>query len=419
MFRLKCVNREGEQKVFTYNQHTSELLDEAGNSVLPKNDKTWGKPLHYISPEDPGKKIRSVHTLKISLGLACNYSCSYCSQAFQVAHASKSTTADVDIFLRNLDTWLEGKPKRIELWGGEPLLYWNKIEKLMPVLKERYPDASYLIITNGTMLTEAIIDKMDEWDMEVAISHDGPGMAARGPDPLLDDNNLEMWRNLHERLGKKGKFGFNAVLTPISYDVNAIIDWFEERFGPEVNVGIEGLVHDYGGENSKFSAAQLRDFTEKLTLAIMDKSALRSASIRRRIESFTNTVINGRPSDVIGQKCGMDREDRLTVDLLGNVLTCQNTGSEGDFKIGHVRSFDKIKLNTSWHWKHRSECPTCPVLQLCAGSCMFLEGTEWEASCNAEFAYGMAVMAGTIFLLTGYIMTEIEGHMIRPGNNNG
>jgi uncharacterized protein len=416
MFKLHTENREGVKKIFLYNPHTSEFLHEDGTNVLEVTPRIWKNP-HKVSPENPGKKIHEIKTLKIQLGLACNFTCSYCLQSSSIQKASKTTTADVDIFLKNLDKWLEGRPDRIELWGGEPFLYWNKIKKLVPALREKWPDIRILIISNGTLIDDEILDQIDEWNIEFAISHDGPGYHVRGEDPLDDPEKFAMFDKIEKRL--HGRMSFNAVLTPSSYNVAKVIDWFENKFGRPINVNFEGVVHDYGGNNSSFTKEQLSDLTSQLTMQLLDGSALRSFGMQEKIEGFINSIARGRPSSAFGQKCGMDREDKIAVDLLGNVMTCQNVGSESQHKIGNVQSFERISLNTAWHWSHRAECSTCPLLQLCAGACMYQEGKQWESSCNSEFAYNTAFLAAAIYLATGYLLTYIEGHMVRPGNNNG
>ena len=110
----------------------------------------------------------------------------------------------------------------------------------------------------------------------------------------------------------------------------------------------------------------------------------------------------------------MDRNDYIAVDLLGNVMTCQNTGGIGKHRLGHVRSLDKVELTTATHWSLKQECQSCPVLQLCKGSCMYLEGEQWAASCNSEFALNKGILAGALFFITGMMLERIEGEMIRP-----
>lgn len=418
MYKLNTIDKDGIRSVYLYNPHTSELSYEDGRPFFAETQHTDWTDAVAISPDSPGKKIRAPKRLKIQLGLGCNYSCSYCLQSSEVLKASASSTADVGIFLKTLDTWLEGEPKRIEWWGGEPFLYWHKLKILIPDIAKRFPNTKQTIITNGSMLTDEIIDFMDQYNIGMAVSHDGPGQAIRGPDPFDDPETGEMIRKLFRRLSPKNDITINAVLTPVSYDMSAVIDWFKNKLGDDCpTVFFEGVVHDYGGGDASFTPELLMDFQTKLTQQIIDGTALRSPKILMVIDDFIKSLSHRRPSKSVYQKCGMDRDDQMAVDLLGNVLTCQNIGADGDLKIGHVRSFDKIKLDTSWHWSKREECGACPVLQLCKGACMYQDGKQWESTCNAEFAFNLAILSGAMYFLTGSIIDTIDGHIIRPGSN--
>ena len=98
----------------------------------------------------------------------------------------------------------------------------------------------------------------------------------------------------------------------------------------------------------------------------------------------------------------------IAVDLRGNVMTCQNTGAKGAHKIGHVADFDAIALDTATHFAFRPECMACPVVQLCKGSCMFLEGDFFAQSCANEFAFNMGIMMAAIWHLTGMVVVGAE-----------
>lgn len=415
MFTFVMAKEDGGTTKLLYDPHTSELTWEDGRSVFaPEDSLNWGQPVFAVSPETPGRKIRSPNRLKIQLGLGCNYSCSYCLQGAEIHKASATSTRDAEIFLKTLDTWLEGEPSRIEFWGGEPFLYWKKLEILVPALRKRFPKASFGTVTNGTLLTREIIDKLVEWDFSMGMSHDGPAQHVRGPDPFDDPEQKVIIDYAVERLGSRNKMSFNAVLSTASYDPDAVINWFKQRY-PTMTVTFEGVVHDYeGAVNSRFTKDQLNKLMQNVTLQVIQGTALRSASVNQRFIDFENSLKQKRPSSVLTQKCGMDRPDAIAVDLLGNVMTCQNVGGQGEHKIGHVRSMEKVALTTSTHWSHKEECKSCPVLQLCKGSCMYLEGDQWAASCNAEFHYNLGILAGALYHITGLILRKIDGHMVRP-----
>ncbi|WP_316200893.1 MULTISPECIES: radical SAM/SPASM domain-containing protein [unclassified Bradyrhizobium] len=421
MIRLELLGKDGEVVPLFYDQHTSRLLDNdgfravdfTGNPML-ESEPVQARPFIAVDYDQPGRKVREVKKLKIQLGLGCQKSCLYCLQAAQVQKAALSSTRDASEFLANIDSWIENPQgmEKVELWGGEPLLYWKHIEILAPALIEKFPNARFSMITNGELLTREIVDKLKSWDFSIAISHDGPGQHIRGDDPFEDPHKFAMiqyaQRTFHPR------FSFNAVLTPASNDVNAIIDWFQDYF-PGCNVGFEGVVHSYASDPSSiFSEEQLNEFSERLSYQLVDGSAIRSGMLHHKLRQAVSSMVNERSSEVLFQKCGMDMPEYLAVDLKGNVMTCQNVGANGNHKIGHVSDFDKIALNTSRHWSKRPECQSCPVLQLCQGACMYQGGDNWTHSCNAEFFYNLAFFRAALFILTGRWLVGFSGDIVRP-----
>jgi uncharacterized protein len=135
-----------------------------------------------------------------------------------------------------------------------------------------------------------------------------------------------------------------------------------------------------------------------------DRSTL---GLGERIDEFYASIQRRRPIEALGQKCGMDSPDDLVVDLRGNVVTCQNTGAKGVHKIGHVADFDAIALDTATHFAFRDECMTCPVVQLCKESCMFLEGDFFKQSCTNEFAFNMGIMMAAVWHLTRMVVIGV------------
>ncbi len=414
------MNRSGEVVPLFYDQHKSSLTDANGYPAVDFSehpllqDHVHERKFVAIDYDEPGRKVRSVTRLKIQLGLGCNYSCSYCLQAVQVKDAANSSTADAEEFVKNIDSWIsdpEGM-RKIELWGGEPLLYWHKIKVMVPALKEKFPNANFSMVTNGSLLTHEIIDQLRAWDFSMSISHDGPGHSIRGEDPFQNPGQFAAIEYAFNTMSPK--IHINCVLTPASHDVSKIIDWFHDYL-PGIRVGFEGVVHSYNNEpGSVFTIEQLQSFSENLMQQILNGSALRSGAILRKFNDTMSAIVNGRSSETLFQKCGMDTPEYLAVDLKGNVMTCQNVGALGRHKIGHVDDFDNIALNTSRHWSKRPECQSCPVLQSCQGSCMYQGGDGWTNSCNAEFHYNEAFLRAALFHLTGRICVGMSGNILRP-----
>jgi uncharacterized protein len=278
---------------------------------------------------------------------------------------------------------------------------------LIPTLAERFPAARFSIVTNGSLLSREKIDFIAAHDIAITISHDGPGQHLRGPDPF-DDPQKRVWIDalLAER---PEKTGFNAVLTRQNHDLRALKAWFAEKVGQNIFVGLEGVVNVYDAATAigtgRFEPAELNSLTRSIFEALVEDP--NAFGLGERIDEFYASIQRRRPIEALGQKCGMDSPDAIAVDLRGNVMTCQNTGAKGAHKIGHVADFDAIALDTATHFAFRPECMACPVVQLCKGSCMFLEGDFFAQSCANEFAFNMGIMMAAIWHLTGMVVVRI------------
>jgi len=419
-FVLHCLAPDGAAVRLHYSPHDSELTDEEGTPLFTDVERVAYEPAEAVSPAAPGWKSREVGTLKIQLGMRCNYGCSYCNQASSVPDASVTRTADARKFLDGLDSWLEGAPERIEFWGGEPLLYFAKLRVLVPELRRRFPQATLALVSNGSLVDEEIIEFIERWDLHVGISHDGPGQHLRGPDPLDAPRSAHWLRELARRRGgARGRFAVNVVLTSANADIAETADWLSRRFeDPDLVLDTEGVVAAYDdaalGGPACWTPEQYERLHESIAEGFVTGSTLRYLSIRHKARDFVESLRTVRPAAALGQKCRMDLPEEIAVDLQGDVMTCQNTGVRGEHHLGNVMAMDAVQLDTATHWSGREVCWHCPVVQLCQGGCMYLHDEHFAQSCENEYRYNVAILDGILRQVTGLRLQEITGDIRRP-----
>ena len=435
-FNLKLQMPNGNQTGLVYRPHSSDLLWADTGKRVPiaqvgidynlKPGKKW-PVAQAVSPETPVGKKHAIRALKIQMGLKCNAKCGYCNQTDRPVDAH-GNIEDAKAFLANLSSWLEpagtdglGDGLRIEFWGGEPFVYWETMKCLAEALHEHYPKSVFNVVTNGTLLDDEKIAWLDKYDFSVAVSHDGPGHKEnRGMDPFDDPDMAENLRKLYALLRPKGLISFNCVLAKKNISLTAVREYIAAKLGcppEELPLSTEetALPHEEVGHSLMPHTAE--DHATLLHTLFRDMTqggAKQVLNVKDKLEDFFRSISQGRPMETLGLRCGMDREDTLAVDLKGNALTCQNGAASCGHKIGTVDDFDNIRLNTAWHWSKREECPNCPVLQLCKGSCMRLKAGLWRQACDTTFTYNLAVLAAGLHLLTGGgVLTEIEGGVMR------
>lgn len=432
--RIELRRKDGSPAAVIYRPHSSELrwadtddqvdLSPVGFKYESMGSRRW-VPAEAVSPTRPGTKGRAIRTLKIQMGLKCNYSCSYCNQTSR-PESSHGSPDDAREFLAQLPTWFravndEGDGLTIEFWGGEPFAYWKTMKLLGEDLRARYPKAFFNVVTNGSVLDDEKIDWLDRMGFSVAISHDGPGQKPnRGKDPFDDPANAETIRKLYRRLHPKGLVNFNCVLARNNLSLSAIRRYLAEKMAcpaGDIRLSTEEMLLPYeaqGKELSLHGPDEREALFRHLYLDIVRDGAVQVLNVREKLHDFFSSLAVGRPAYTLGQRCAMDRRDTLAVDLKGNVLTCQNTPAVADGRIGHVSDYESVRLNRAYHWSARNGCRDCLVLQMCRGSCMRLTGDLWAKACENSYVYNLAILAVAIEHLTGcrwevgkYLQTQL------------
>jgi uncharacterized protein len=414
-------------KTIIYDSSVSTLKWEDGTSVL-QNVQTQSE---ILQPAKIQLSKKNLKTIKIQMGLSCNFECDYCNQRF-VPHADQTNPDDVIPFVEKMPTWYEGGSDGLgmgssfEFWGGEPLVYWKTLKPLAEAIIAKYPNALRSIITNGSLLDEEKIEWLDNNNFAMAISHDGPGQFVRGPDPLSDPKSKESIIELFKRFAPKGRITFNAMINSKNtsragieeYFVKFVKEEIGEEYLPYLIIGEGGFVdaYDEGG-----LANSLLDGEEDIKYRNLGLTELREGKVKRfttvnsKVSTMIQTIMNGDRIESLQQKCGMDLEENIALDLNGNVITCQNVSAVANnpagisHNLGSVYQLDKVELKSATHWTDRDECSKCPVIHICKGACMFLSGPLWEASCDNAYSDNILEFCIAIEEMTGHIPMYIEG----------
>lgn len=394
--------------VHYYNNETNEVFNDrfeaidvaALTGIEKKPYKTCDRVLFPI------KKTRSLSKLKIQLGLKCNFNCSYCAQA-ESRHLSKSDSlGDAESFIASLcREELSIKPGgRIEFWGGEPLVYLKTLKKLIPALRDIYPDTEMHIITNGTLLTYELVDWFIEHRVSLAVSHDAQGYYLRDlVDPLTVTRIKNVWLYANQKFREAGlSFGFNVVITRANCDLLRVYDYFQRHFSPETNFGFEGIVQPS-------TPCDILSEKDAETLEIHIKYILlyhqeQFKSITDSVNKVLRALATKRPISIVRTRCEAPNSDVLVVDLKGNVISCQNY-SHATHKIGELSNYDNILSAQFRHWKHKDiGCKDCVVVQFCKGGCPL----QNDENCINDNIFHLAIFKTAWFLLFQADIQKIE-----------
>ena len=427
IFTITAVNPATQEKHnLFYDSSLSTLKWENGESVIA--DVKTSQPVEQ-QKLDVGK--RNLSTIKIQLGLLCNFECEYCNQRF-VPHADQTNPDDVEPFVNNMHNWYKGGEDGkglgtvFEFWGGEPFVYWKTLKPLTEALFLKYPNSKFSVITNGSLLDIEKLEWLQKYNFNLGISHDGPGQHVRGPDPFENPSSKEAILETFKRLAPFQKMSFNPMIHSRNVSRQKIEEYFENFI--KTNLGDEWLqylafgeggfidAYDEGGVGTSLTSDEMQiEFRNSAFKELREGKVNRFNNINKKIMSFIETIENGTRFESIRQKCGMDREDNIAIDLNGNVLTCQNVSpvsvnpSGISHHLGHVSDLESVEIKTGTHLNDRDECPKCPVVHMCKGGCFFLTGSLWETTCNNAYSDNIVTFTAAIEIMTGLLPVYIDG----------
>lgn len=138
--------------------------------------------------KNPILYVKEVNYLEYTISITnqCNLHCSYCYEKkmnTEFGSMSDETMHRVADFINQ-----RGDADTVFLFGGEPLLYKDKVRFFCDNLKAK----TLVITTNGTMLNEEFIMWCAEHKIVLNMSHDGAKCAERGVDPKLLDEKAKL-----------------------------------------------------------------------------------------------------------------------------------------------------------------------------------------------------------------------------------
>ena len=317
----------------------------------------------------------------------CNLACKYCFVGSDACGQGISSTKDMtpeiaekalDVCARQLEQSSEDYTEyesNIIFFGGEPLLKFDVLEyvaRRVKELSESRPvlrNTSLAVITNGTLLNEERILKLDAMGVAVSISIDGFTEQA---------NSM--------RVDKQGNETFERVVQVLEtykrleVDPPSLSVTLTERTIEDLPSMLK-LVGDYGVRGFGYNVLLKREdedggeYYEAASQFIIDSFlALREHGvyedrIMRKLNAFAHSRVHF--SD-----CGATSGGQILFAPDGRIGICQGLMSESENYVADIWDDDFI-ANEHPAWKawsgltaiHNDECLSCEALGICGGGC--------------------------------------------------
>lgn len=332
------------------------------NSILVYDDKTELaklKLLKQYNRMDPTKMV-----LTIAPTLECNLRCSYC---FEDAHpAIRMSDAVEDAIVEYVRSQETVQRLKVTWFGGEPSLYFERIESITSRLKQipHIKQYSADIITNGVELDREKIEKFDSLCIDcISITIDGLESvhnSRRGHGRMNSFQkimeNLEILSE-NERIIKTIRVNIDKSNLGEFKKVYSLIN---SRFaGKRFNTYIGFVKNTYGKCNQCVHSLTPQEQVDYLSSSFLDLGKLSWSLLPLRYNT----------------ECMARQKNGLLVDPEGFLYKCWTDTGNKEMSIGNILNMNNINIDLLAQYLVGADpfdsfqCQKCSLLPLCGGGC--------------------------------------------------
>lgn len=315
--------------------------------------------------------VYNLRKIELILGTACNFNCLYCIQHENKPRCKKQIKPELLAWLDDIAYRLPMKFKpTIHFYGGEPLLYKEAIHEVIDHCGDNF---DYLIVTNGSHLTDEDVEYFNAHHVRVALSNDGPNTVITRQIDMLEDPEFVA------RYNRVGQQEIDGVISGLNQDYYAFFSHVLSKC-PNAKVSYEELIC---GESTdprlcKFDTSVLLGSYKKMGDELyafwndgVDMTV--GASIFDKFVKQAVYCLNHPEFPDFGV-CGSGKS-RLAVDTQGNVYLCKNfnlkIGTIADeYEVLYERAKEEVKKLRDANLEGKG-CFDCPAFYFCRGGCPF------------------------------------------------
>lgn len=278
---------------------------------------------------------------------------------------------------------LDVEPKTVLLWGGEPLLYWERFTAITDFIRSYSISCFITTITNGSLLTEEKIKYINNNNIYIGLSNDAFATKETRFNDILTNRNLF---NLFKKIKNKS---INTVISSKTQDIYSVWEYYDKLFNREViNVNFEVLKNlkydkELGSfDFDKFQATLVKLKEDFIGDVLKERYESRAFLFFRPLLNLTdnqlNTVDKKYLESLYHLKCGT-MTSVIVIDFNGNIYMCKNS----DKIIGNIDDIEKARKELSKEIKIPAWCKECPYLFICdPAGCVVEDETSKKDSCK-------------------------------------
>jgi uncharacterized protein len=353
---VRYAGREAhfDPTTLAFSKSADDLLDRG--QVTPSEGDTDADALLL----DIAQERRYLQRLVLNVANTCNLDCVYCyaqggdyggpreKMTFETGRAALDRFFDM---YHHIGT--------VQFFGGEPLLNWKVIRDLCVYGWETADRRGrerpiWMMSTNGTVLNEDIIQMIQEFDIKVTVSCDGPPEITDRLRPMRsgDSPSRTLVKNVQElrrRTDQPGQIEgtYTALHVEENFSVTHVLDYVRDELGAVAlhmppNVLSADGPHDRSdphGIGPEHLDKVCESYSEAVATAVRSLATEPTGS-RALLSSAVDIIeqlVTPQPAFEHPVICPAG-SDTIAVDSDGSVYPCFMFYRRQEFRLGHIRS---------------------------------------------------------------------------------
>ena len=366
-----------------------KVMDQAYIKEVCKNIARKKKGKYVVKKRDEVcNSNEDIDIVSLDLAHGCTLKCTYCYLTAGDRLIKKLTK---DTFLQILHFLSEKKKHKITFYfagGGEPTLNFELLKQIPTLCREQgFEDCVFEITTNGTLLTQEILNFFVKEKFSVSVSLDGDEVNDKN---RIFPNGESSFNFVFDKIkqikqSKIYRFACKAVVMPDNKNLLQMCDFFEIN---KIPFYLGFATRSFNGIYVP-NVGDVRNLKEQMNLVIdyYAKKIIENQYIYSRKIMDDLQRIHYRITTVEG--CDAARKS-FYIDMDGDIYSCSCHNSKKELSVGNIQTgidYEKIKRN-SYYPKNVNEyvsCKHCWIRYLCSGSCIavkWLESKDTNIPCR-------------------------------------
>ena len=304
-----------------------------------------------------------------------------------------------------LDEKLKNGVKKMDLtwYGGEPLICFSIIQSMCRQiihLTQKYSVKCKMgMITNGYLLTEEIVDFLEEYNISVQITIDG----------MSENHN-------HRRYLKNGSGTFDKIVSNLYLFDNRDIDVYIRMNVDNFNYGdypkLTEMIKSFNNDRMIVYPAVTENVNERIESRkdyymsnnIYDtfiSDTRRKGLFHKDVDTVPISNDVSKIPDNRSYFCAAELENSFVIDEKGNVYKCWNEVGKDDYCFS-IKEPNKINYSSLLNYMgdvtfSDPKCSECVFLPICFGGCKFHRASFNRYACAFNEASVKAYIEDTFF----------------------